>query len=77
MFVLFAVSNIMGVTDIKDEKFITRNKNYLTLTLDEINVKDYLKYEKLDFIDYIIPRRFTNTIKYKIWWLLSNTRSIW
>ena len=29
-------------------------------------VKDYLKYEKLDFIDYIIPRRFTNTIKYKI-----------
>lgn len=66
MFVLFAVSNIMGVTDIKDEKFITRNKNYLTLTLDEINVKDYLKYEKLDFIDYIIPRRFTNTIKYKI-----------
>ncbi len=66
MFVLFAVSNIMGVTDIKDEKFITRDKNYLTLTLDEINVKDYLKYEKLDFIDYIIPRRFTNTIKYKI-----------
>ena len=66
MFVLFAVSNIMGVTDIKDEKFITRNKNYLTLTLDEINVKDYLKYEKLDFIDYIIPRRFTNTIKYKM-----------
>lgn len=66
MFVLFAVSNIMGVTDIKDEKFITRNKNYLTLTLDEINVKDYLKYEKLDFIDYIIPRRFTNTTKYKI-----------
>lgn len=66
MFVLFAVSNIMGVVDIKDEKFITRDKNYLTLTLDEINVKDYLKYEKLDFIDYIIPRRFTNTIKYKI-----------
>ncbi len=66
MFVLFAVSNIMGVTDIKDEKFITRDKNYLTLTLDEINVKDYLKYEKLDFIDYIITRRFTNTIKYKI-----------
>ena len=66
MFVLFAVSNIMGVTDIKDEKFITRNKNYLTLTLDEINVKDYLKYKKLDFIDYIIPRRFTNTIKYKM-----------
>ncbi len=56
MFVLYAVSNIMGVTDIKDEKFITRNKNYLTITEDEIKVKDYLKYEKLDFIDYIMPR---------------------
>ena len=67
----------MGVTDIKDEKFITRNKNYLTVTEDEIKVKDYLKYEKLDFIDYIMPRRFTNTTKYKIRWLLSNKRSIW
>ena len=55
MFVLFAVSNIMGVTDIKDEKFITRNKNYLTVMEDDIKVKDYLKYEKLDFVDYIIP----------------------
>lgn len=61
MFVLYAVSNIMGVTDIKDEKFITRNKDYLTITVDKINIEDYLKYEKLDFIDYIIPRRFTNT----------------
>ena len=51
----------MGVTDIKDEKFITRNKDYLTITVDKINIEDYLKYEKLDFIDYIIPRRFTNT----------------
>ena len=55
MFVLFAVSNIMGVTDIKDEKFITRNKNYLTVMEDDIKVKDYLKYEKLDFVDHIIP----------------------
>ena len=61
MFVLYAVSNIMGVTDIKDEKFITRNKDYLTITVDKINIEDYLKYEKLDFIDYIIQRRFTNT----------------
>ena len=55
MFVLFAVSNIMGVTEIKDEKFITRNKNYLTVMEDDIKVKDYLRYEKLDFVDYIIP----------------------
>ena len=45
----------MGVTDIKDEKFITKDKNYLTLVTDEIDVDDYLKYEKLDFIKYMLP----------------------
>ncbi len=55
MFVLYAVSNIMGVTNIKDEKFITKNKDYLTIIDDDIKIKDYLKYEKLDFVDYIIP----------------------
>lgn len=55
MFILLAVSNIMGVTDIKDEKFITKDKNYLTLVTDKVNVKDYLKYEKLDFIKYMLP----------------------
>ena len=55
MFVLYAVSNIMGVTEIKDEKFVTRNKDYLTVIDDDIKVQDYLKYEKLDFVNYIIP----------------------
>lgn len=55
MFVLYAVSNITGVTNIKDEKFVTRNKDYLIVIDDDVKVKDYLKYEKLDFVDYIIP----------------------
>ena len=60
MFVLFAVSNIMGVTNIKDEYFISENKDYLRIITDDININDYLKYEKLDFIDYIMPRRFAD-----------------
>lgn len=55
MFVLYSVSNIMGVTNIKDEKFITKNKDYLNLVIDKINVDDYLAYENLEHIDYIIP----------------------
>ena len=46
MFVLYAVSNIMGVTDIKDEKFITRNKNYLTITEDEIKVNISYRWDR-------------------------------
>lgn len=60
MFVLFAVSNIMGVTNIKDEYFISENKDYLRIITDDININDYLKYEKLNFIDYIMPRRFAD-----------------
>ena len=55
MFILYGVSNIMGVTDIKDEKFITQNKGYLNLMTGQIDVDKYLKYEKLDHIDYLLP----------------------
>ena len=55
MFILYAVSNIMGVTDIKDEKFITKNKEYLNLVIDKINIDDYLAYENLEHIGYMIP----------------------
>ncbi len=55
MFILYAVSNIMGVTDIKDEKFITKNKEYLNLITDKINVDDYLAYENLEHINYMLP----------------------
>ena len=50
----------MGVTNIKDEYFISENKDYLRIITDDININDYLKYEKLDFIDYIMPRRFAD-----------------
>lgn len=55
MFILYAVSNIMGVTDIKDEKFISKNKDYLNLVTNQINIDDYLAYEDLEHIDYMIP----------------------
>ena len=58
MFVLFGVSNIMGVTDIKDEKFITENKDYLRLVTGKIDINKYLEYEKLGHIDYMLPRNF-------------------
>lgn len=55
MFSLYAVSNIFGVTNITDDEFIKQDKNYMTLITDKINIEDYYNYEKLDFVDYIIP----------------------
>lgn len=66
MFSLYAVSNIFGVTNITDDEFIKMDKNYITLITDKINVEDYYNYEKLDFVDYIIPGNtiMQGTIKY-------------
>ncbi len=54
-FILYSISNINGILNIEDEKFVTQNKNYLNLILNKINVNDYLEYEKLENINYIMP----------------------
>lgn len=72
MFVVYSVCNVFGVITIKDEKFVTHNKNYLSI--DRVSVDDYNKYEKLDFIDYILPTNsdITLNIKYNYFYQTSN-----
>ncbi|MEG1351028.1 MAG: ABC transporter ATP-binding protein/permease [Bacilli bacterium] len=55
MFILYSVSNIMGITNIKDSKFVTVNKNYLNLIARNKSINNYLEYEKLDSVNYILP----------------------
>lgn len=55
MFILFSISNIFGITNIKDEKFVTQNQNYLNIITNKINVNDYLSYEELENVSYILP----------------------
>ena len=55
MFVTYAVSNLLGIISIDDKDFIHTNKNYLMLESKKIKVNDYLEYEKIDSIEYIIP----------------------
>lgn len=64
MFIMYAVSNIAGTTNIKDTDFITKNKNYLQVDMAKISVEDFLKYENLEEIDYILPG--DSTINFKI-----------
>lgn len=55
MFIMYSVSSISSTFNIKDEDFVSVNRNYLTVSHNKQSVKDYLDYEKLDSIDYIMP----------------------
>lgn len=55
MFIVYAVSNIFGVTNINDKDFINVNKNYVIIENNINNIEDYYKLESLDFVDYIMP----------------------
>ena len=55
MFIMYSICNIAGTTNVKDTDFITRNKNYLQVDMAKISVEDFIKYENLEEIDYILP----------------------
>ena len=65
MFILYSISNIAGVLDIKDEDFIKQNKNYLTIISKKTKVSDYLAYEKEDVVNYLLPGNSLITLNLK------------
>lgn len=65
MFILFAICNIAGNLDIKDSKFITADKGYLEVESKIVSVEDFINYEKVDGVDYILPGNANVTFKFK------------
>lgn len=55
MFIMYSVSTIGATLNIKDEQFISINKEYLSITSNKVKIDDYLSYEKLDHIKYLLP----------------------
>ena len=55
MFVTYSTSNLLGLVSISDSEFIRTNKNYLKVVGNTIKVDDYLKYEEVEGVEYIIP----------------------
>lgn len=55
MFIAYSICSIFGSINIKDENFLTTNKNYITIKNGGNNVKDIQKLESLDYISYVIP----------------------
>lgn len=55
MFIMYCSSTISALFDIKEEDFISYDKNYLLVDLKKVKVDDYLSYETKEDINYILP----------------------
>jgi len=55
MFILMSLSRIFGALNVEDVYFLSYHKDYLQVVLKKIDVKDYLSYEKMDNITYLMP----------------------
>ena len=55
MFIIYGVTSIASTLKIEDSNFIQKDKNYLSINQKKLNVDDYLKYENMKGIEYIIP----------------------
>ena len=44
-FIMYAVSNTLGILNVKDSYFIEKNKNYLEVKMQKINIDNFEKYE--------------------------------
>ncbi|MEG3036601.1 MAG: ATP-binding cassette domain-containing protein [Bacilli bacterium] len=55
LFITYSVSSVMGSLQIKDEKFVKTNRNYLFITSKKIDINKYNVLEQNPNINYIIP----------------------
>ena len=55
MFIMYALSNIFGVTTIKDENFLDAHRDYIIIENNKNQVEEFLNLEDRDDIVYVIP----------------------
>lgn len=66
MFIMYSISTVCALFNIKDEDFIKYNKDYSIIDIKKINVDDYLKYEGSENINYIIPGDSIVSFNFKV-----------
>lgn len=73
MFITYAVSNIAGIMNMPDEKFVQDNKLYIGVVQKKIKVKDFLKYEADPAVEYALPGsgKINMRMKYDEYWQTS------
>lgn len=55
MFIMYSVSNIAAALKIDEKDFVTTNPNYLIIEQAKIEINNYLEYEGLGEVDYLLP----------------------
>ncbi len=73
MFITYAVSNIAGILNMPDEKFIQDNKDYVGVVQKKIPVSDYLEIESDPSVEYALPGsgQINMQMKYDEYWQTS------
>lgn len=55
MFITYAVSNIAGIMNMPDEKFVKDDRSYVSVIQKKMKVADYLAYEEDPSVEYAMP----------------------
>lgn len=55
MFIMYSFSTLFSCFVVYDEDFVTKNREYLTITAKKVTVDDYLKYEGKESVGYLLP----------------------
>lgn len=55
MFLMYAVSSISAMLRINDADFVRVNQEYLSVINKDVKVNDFLSYEKIEDVVYILP----------------------
>lgn len=55
IFLMFALSRIAAITEVRDSDFVSVNRNYLVIKTNKVSVDNYLEYEKVEGVDYLLP----------------------
>lgn len=66
VFITYSLSSIYAGLDVKDEDFITSNKDYLTVEIPKISVEKYLEYESMDSVQHMFPKSANISMKFKM-----------
>ncbi len=73
MFITYAVSNIAGILNMPDERFIQDDKSYVGVVQKKIPVDDYLNIESDPTVEYALPGsgKINMSMKYDEYWQTS------
>jgi len=55
MFIVYSISNMAGVRDIKETDYLQVDRHYVQVDTARVSVEDYLAYEQLENVEYLLP----------------------